>query len=204
MTFIGFTIWFVISAILIGAAVWSANILLSQKRSWEAFAKKHGLQYDRGKFMSSPRVSGHIDGLKVELFSAERQALDVRERRMLTAIEITQAPGWIDGAAVGTTEMRPFINALGALHTYTPESEGWDSTLTMHVRDDAVMKAWLTPERLKHIAAMVGTKNSDNLLIFDAQQAIVRVETRDPLTDGDKLEKSVMRLIKLMKSIAAA
>ncbi len=203
MSFVGFTVWFLISAVLIGATAWSAHILLTQKRAWEAFAKKHRLVFEKGRFFSSPTVSGHMDGFRVALFAAERQALDVRQRRMLTAMEITFPAGLIDGGAVGTTEMLPFLNSLSALHPYTPDNANWDKSLHFYARNDEAIKAWLTDERVGHIVAIVGTKNSDSLLMFDETQALIRLETRDPLTDVDKMEKAIARLIKHAKGLAA-
>lgn len=203
MTFIGFTVWFIISAILIGASLWSASILLKQKRAWQAFAKKYKMAYEKGRFLSSPSITGHIEGYRVAFFAAERQALDVRDRRMLTALEITFPKGLIDGAAIGTTEMLPFLNSLSALQSYTPKSETWDKDLHFFVRDPVTMEPWLTEERLASIVAIVGTKNSDNLLMFDDNQAVLRIETRDPLSDVEKMEKATMRLIKLAKALSA-
>lgn len=201
MSFIGFTVWFLISAVLIGATVWSASILLKQKRAWESFAKKHRLVFEKGRFFSSPTVSGHMEGFRVALFAAERQALDVRQRRMLTAMEITFPAGLIDGGAVGTEEMLPFLNSLGALHPYMPENASWDKSLHFYARNDDTIKTWLTDERVAHIMAIVGTKNSDNLLMFDDTQALIRIETRDPLADSDKMEKALLRLIKHAKGL---
>lgn len=203
MSFLGFTIWFVISAILIGATLWSTSILLKQKRAWEAFAKKHKMAYDKGRFMSSPSVTGHMQGYRVALFSAERQALDVRQRRMMTALEITLPGGLVDGAAVGSTEMLPFLNSLTALKPYTPKSEIWSGDLHFFARNIDILEAWLTDERLTHIVAIAGTKNSDNLFMFDDVQGIIRIETRDPLSDPDKIEKAAMRLIKHAKALSA-
>lgn len=203
MSFLGFTIWFVISAILIGATLWSTSILLKQKRAWEAFATKHKMAYDKGRFMSSPSVTGHIQGYRVALFAAERQALDVRQRRMMTALEITLPSGLVDGAAVGSTEMLPFLNSLTALKPYTPKSEIWNNDLHFFARNIDILQAWLTDERLTHIVAIAGTKNSDNLFMFDDGQGIIRIETRDPLSDPDKIEKAAMRLIKHAKALSA-
>jgi hypothetical protein len=203
MSFLGFTIWFVISAILIGATLWSTSILLKQKRAWEAFAKKHKMAYDKGQFMSSPSVTGHMQGYRVALFAAERQALDVRQRRMMTALEITLPGGLIDGAAIGSTEMLPFLNSLTALKPYTPKSEIWNGELHFFARNIDILEAWLTDERLTHIVAIAGTKNSDNLFMCDDVQGIIRIETRDPLSDPDKIEKAAMRLIKHAKALSA-
>lgn len=203
MTFLGFTIWFIISAILIGASLWSASILFKQKRAWQAFAKKYKMAYEKGRFMSSPSISGHIEGYRVAFFAAERQALDVRDRRMLTALEITFPKGLVDGAAIGTTEMLPFLNTLSSLQVYTPKSEVWDKSLHFFARNIEVLEPWLTEDRLTAIVAIVGTKNSDNLLMFDDKQAVLRIETRDPLSNVEKMEKATMRLIKLAKALSA-
>ncbi len=203
MSFIGFTIWFVISVILIGASIWSAMILIKQKQAWSAFARKHGLLYEKGRFLSSPSISGHIDTFRVAFFAAERQALDVRQRRMMNALEINLPKGLVDGGAIGTEEMVPFMNALTTLHPFVPASDQWDKSLKFYVRNEEAVKAWLTDERITHLVGMIGIKNSDNLLIFDDEQAVVRIETRDPLTDPEKMEKVVMRVIRHAKALLA-
>lgn len=203
MSFLGFTIWFVVSAVLIGATVWSASILMKQKRAWQAFAKKHKMAFEKGRFMASPSITGHMEGYRVSFFTAERQALDVRDRRMMTALEISMPKGLVDGAAIGTTEMLPFLNGLSALQPYTPKSDAWDKNLHFFARNIEVLEPWLTDERLTHISAIVGTKNSDNLMMFDAEQAVIRLETRDPLSDPDKMEKAALRLIHHAKALSA-
>ncbi len=203
MSFIGFTIWFLISAVIVGATLWSTSILFSQKRAWQAFAKKHRMAYDKGRFFSSPSITGHMEGFRVAFFAAERQALDVRQRRMLTAMEITFPGGLVDGGAVGTGEMLPFLNSLAALHPFTPKNGNWDANLHFYVRNDDVVQAWLSDDRLSHIISIVGTKNSDNLMIFDGEQAVIRIETRDPLADPDKMEKAALRIIRHAKALTA-
>lgn len=204
MSFLGFTLWFFISAIILGASAWSASILLRQKHAWETFAKKHNMAYQKGKFLSSPTVTGTIGRYRVAFFAAERQAYDVRQRRMLTGIEITLPDGLIDGGAVGTKEMLPFMNTLNTLHPFVPDNEKWDKNLTFYVRNEEQVKAWLTDERLAHILAIVGIRNADCLFLFDGAQAIVRIETPDPLTDAVKMDKAVQRIMRHGDALIAA
>jgi hypothetical protein len=192
-------IWVVLSAILLGATLWSLQILLRQKKAWEAYARKKGLAFNKGTFMGNAEINGQIGNYKVAFFSAERQESDIRRKRFVTGIEFTLFEAIIDGGVAGTQEMLAFMQSLTKLHPYNVE--GWEQGHYLFVRTDAVAKAYFTPDRLNVCADILKTRNADVVLAFGVDQVILRVETADPMQDAEKIDKITTRLISLMDKL---
>ena len=53
--------WIAFSILILGFLGWTISVLMQQKRVWQAFAKRHKLRYDGGKFMDPPTVTGKYD-----------------------------------------------------------------------------------------------------------------------------------------------
>lgn len=190
-------IWVVLSAIVIGATLWSLQILLRQKAAWEAYAKRRGMAFNRGTFMGPAEIIGTLDGYKVNFFTAERQTLDMRGKRFVSVIEIQLAEGLFDGGVAGTKEMLTFMQSLTQLHPYTVKKEGWDVAHHIFVRKDEVADAYFTPERIDTFHQVLATRNADVLIVFNHEELIVRMETSDPMMDAEKIDKIVTRQIGL-------
>lgn len=192
-------LWLVLSAILIGSTLWSLRILLRQKTAWEAFAKSKSFTFNRGTFMGPAEMSGVIGEYKLAFFTAERQMSDARTRRFVTVMEVDLAEGMVDGAVMGTQEMLPFMQTLDLIKPH--KIEGWDSGHYVFLKNDPVVKAYLTPERLEIFSTLLKTKNADVLVVFHEKQFVVRLETADPMQDPGKIDKVVKRTIALMEKL---
>ncbi len=190
-------LWIVISSILIGATLWSLQILLRQKAAWEVFAKARNFTFKRGTFMGPAEMSGVIGDYKLFFFTAERRSEDSRTRRFVTAIELSLVEGIIDGGAAGTKEMLPFMQSLDKIKPYTIKDPEWKADHFVFMKHDAVGNAYLTPERMETIVNLLNTRNADVLLLFTDKELFLRVETTDPMQDADKIEKIVKRLMGL-------
>ncbi len=189
-------LWLVLSAIILGASVWSMLILFRQKKAWQEFSVKHSMTYAAGRFMGPPTLDGFIDKYRVSFFTAERQSPDVRTRRFVTVVEIVFPEGVINGAALGTTEMVPFMESLSNLSPMPITHEKWDASYRAFARNRDAVRMYLTPARLDHVIQLLSTRNADVIVIFDENQGVVRVETSDPILDPVKAEKVILRLIK--------
>ncbi len=196
-------IWFVLSAIVIGASVWSLQILLRQKKAWEAYAKRRNMSFTKGTFMGPAEIAGVIDSYKINFFTAERQTLDARGKRFVSVIELQIAQGLFDGGVAGTKEMLVFMQSLSQLHPYPVKKEGWDADHTIFVRADASANAYFTAEKLDTFEQVLKTRNADVLIVFNDQELVVRMETADPMMDADKIDKIVSRQIALMDKMRA-
>ncbi len=190
-------VWFVLSAILIGATVWSLQILLRQKKAWAAFAKKHNFAFQKGTFMGPAEMSGSIGEYKIGFFTAERMTLDVRGKRYVSVIEVQLLEGLIDGGVAGTKEMQAFMNTLAQLQPYPVNKQGWNPEHTIHVRDKAVADAYFTPERLDAFEQVLKTRGADVIIVFNHEEFVIRMETSDPMMDPAKIEKVVSRQMAL-------
>jgi len=194
-------LWFVLSAILIAATLWSLQILLRQKTAWEQYAKKKNFTFNKGTFMGPADMSGTIDNYRLSFFTAERPGVDVRTRRYVTAVEIDLAEGIVDAAAFGTKEMLPFMMTLDMLHPYTVEIPGLEPENRCFVKKDAIIKAYLTKDRVESINNLLKTRNSDTLLLFNDKEVVLRLETSDPMQDADKMDKIITRLLGLVDKL---
>lgn len=192
-------IWVILSAILLGATAWSLRILFRQKAAWEAYAKSKSFTFKRGTFMGPAEMSGVIGDYKVAFFTAERQGEDMRTRRFVTVVEIDLVDGAVDGAVMGTQEMLPFMQSLDLIHPH--QVEGWEQGYYTFIKNDAVVKQYLTKERLDVFLTLLKTKNADVMVVFHEKQIVVRMETSDPMQDADKIDKVITRQIALMEKL---
>lgn len=194
-------IWIVLSSILIGATLWSLQILTRQKNAWETYAKKKNLNFRRGTFMGPAEMEGLIGDYKLAFFTAERSGDDIRTRRYVTAVEIDLMEGLIDGGVMGTKEMIPFMQSLDRLHRYKIDKPGWDENHYAFMKFEKVADAFFTPERLEACANILKTKNADVLMIFNDRELLVRLETSDPMQDAEKIDKIVSRIMGLCNKL---
>jgi hypothetical protein len=190
-------LWFVLSAILIGATLWSLQILFRQKKAWEQYAKTKNLTYNPGTFMGPAEMNGIMGDYKISFFTAERPGVDVRTRRFVTVLEINLIEGLIDGGALGTKEMLPFMQGLDKLHPYKIEERPLEEGHFAFTKSDAVMKAYLTKDRIETLETILKTRNADILVLFNDKELVLRLETSDPMQDAEKIDKIVTRLIGL-------
>ncbi len=190
-------LWVVLSAILLGATLWSLQILLRQKAAWEQYAKSKNFSFNRGTFMGPAEMTGVIGDYKLSFFTAERAGPDVRTRRYVTVLEIDLGEGLVDGGVTGTKEMLPFMQSLDKLHPYKIEMAEWNENHFMFVKHDDVVKSYFTSERLDVFANLLKTRNADVILIFNETQFVVRLETSDPMQDAAKIDKIVTRVLGL-------
>lgn len=194
-------IWIVLSSILMGATLWSLQILLRQKMAWEKYAKMKNLSFRRGTFMGPAEMDGIIGDYKLAFFTAERAGEDIRTRRYVTVVEIDLMEGLIDGGVIGTKEMVPFMQSLDKLHRYQISKQGWDENHYAFMKFDEVAKAYLTDERLDICANILKTKNADVLMIFNERELLVRLETSDPMQDAEKIDKILTRIMGLCNKL---
>lgn len=193
------TIWAIFALLMLGFAGWNMMIMFQQKAAWRALAEKRKLNFEPTGFMSSPNVHGKIDKALFSLFSGVQRTDDVRGERFVTALEFQMGKGLPTGGALGTVQMRPFIDTLIFNETYEPEIEAWQDDFVLRVRDEEGARAYLTDERLKVLCSIFKMKNATVLYFFDEIEAVLRIETSDPLRNAAHLEKIVARLQEAVK-----
>lgn len=192
-----FFIWAVLSAVVLGATLWSYLVLRQQKKAWQAFAKRHSLDYKPGTLMGAPFMAGKIGAHNIAFFTGLQQTNDARGQRFLTVIELDLRVGLPTAAAMGTKDAAGFINALRLDHDFRPEEgdENWRPDYVARTRDVHKLKAYLTPERKAALHNLFSMNNVVILYFFDEQDCILRLETPDPLRDDRKMEKIVNRIL---------
>jgi len=194
-------LWVVVSFVLLGFLAWSLLVLHNQKKAWKNFASKHKLRYRTKATMDSPEVDGSIDGYKIDIFTSEHILENARSSRKLTAIEISlHSVLPIDGA-VASGGMVPLVKELGFRTETKPEHELWNRSYIAAADNERALKAYLTPERLDALLRMMRIKNSWMILIFRAERLLLRIDTPDPLTSEDYLDRLIKLMLKSAKTL---
>lgn len=194
-------IWLILSVMLLYFFGWTLYITYQQKRAWKAFAEKNKLRYEGGKFSESPKMEGIIDGYAISLFTGEHLLNDERQRlRKMTAIEIrldTQLP--VD-AGVASGDMVNFVKALEFKHEIKPEYKDWKDDAYIAATDSrAVLKGYLTQERLNALTKLMKIKNVWVILVFRSDTALLRIDTSKALEVPKLLNSLVQTMVKTAK-----
>ena len=204
MTAVWILLWIVFSVVILGTTFWSLIIQFQQKKTWEAFAKKAGLKYMKGTFSGPCAVEGVLDGYDISLFTAEQQNADTRTNKKVTGLQVNANEGFVDGLACGTPEMRTFIKSLDGIKRHDMADKKWDKNFLISARNTDAVNLFLTDERLEAIQKMLKVNNADVILLMDSNEGVYRIETSNPLTDLDQLEKMVKATIARYKKLSVS
>ncbi len=190
-------IWVLLSLFILGVAAWSFQILFRQKAAWRDFATKKGLNYQNGPtFLSSPIIGGNIGPYGFGMFAEERPTNDARGQRYNTVIELALRRGMPTAGAIGTSIMVPLIEQLsGMTQTVTINDPDWDPQWAIRTNDSRILEAYLTPARRDVLKKIFRMKIMAALFVFDENDAVLRIETADPLQNAEKIDKVLKGMI---------
>ncbi len=199
---IWFLLWVFLAVFILGIFLWSLAILLRQKTAWTAFARKHGLTVQQGRFFSSPRVSGFYKEYPVTLYSEEQIVNQSASRRFRTILQlelngIMPAPG-----VIASQEAANFARSLSLKESYLPEVEGWNKNIVVMTDNAEALKTYFTPERVKSLNAIMSIRSIPCILIFDDSDTFLRFETPDPFDDITKLERFSQKVMDQAKILS--
>ena len=184
-----------LSLIVMGVFFWSTAILQQQKKAWAAAAKKLGFVYnDGGRYMASPSLAGTLGEAAYTLATDQLRTDDAQGQRSITAIEVEMGPGMRTTAVLAMPNFATLLAPVEMAETLTPEEVDIVAGTIIKTADAALLRDSLTVERRKTLQALFGLKNAQVLWYFSPENCIVRIETTDPLTSADKVEKLVRRL----------
>ncbi len=189
-------IWIILSLFILGVFFWSLDVLFKQKKAWERFAKSKGLAYRRGPFYSSPVVEGRINGHYLTLYSEEQTLATARSKRFRTVAAITLSSPMPCGGLIASPSLQDFAQSLNLTEDVDVNYTGWDSARIVRSKNKEVLNKYLKDERrLKALNSLMKSKTTSLLFIFDEQEAILRVETPNPLHEYARLEKILNAII---------
>ena len=194
MSIFWFLVWFLLSAILLGATLWSTVILVQQKQAWRAYAKRKDLRFTPNKFFEPGELEGVLDGYNISFFTAMQEKEDARKNRQVTVMQIATNKKFVNGIGAGTFEMRPFLKLLEALSPHEIKSASWNKDHDLRSRNKKSVTAYLTEERVKIISSILTMPNTNVLILMDQNEAVFRFETNNPLTDEKKIDAIVSKL----------
>ncbi len=177
---------------------WSTFILLQQKKVWEKFAKKHDLVFRKAGFFESGAVEGNYKKHRIGLFSEGRR--DEATRGMIkyrTVIEVVFDFGMPAFGALGNENSLHIIDALNFGTPHHPDYKGWNKRHLITCSNRKFIVDYLTPKRMDKLNGFFNMKNVIAMMIFDKEDAFLRVEMGDPMTDPKKIEQLLDKLIVL-------
>ena len=184
-------IWVCFAAVVFAFVIWTLIVLFQQKKAWAAFAKRHKLKYEPGTLMGSPSVSGRYNDYVFSLYTGVQQTQDLRGQRFVTVIEFQLGSGMPTGGAVATSEFKTLIDNLIFNQSFVPDVSGWEPDYLARSRDLLNLKTWFTVERQEIMVKLFAIKRSSVLFFFDELEAVLRIETSDPLREEAHLEKII-------------
>lgn len=190
-------IWVVLSLVLVGFTVWTLVILLRQKSSWRAFAKKYKLRYRNSSFMASPQVSGIYRAYPVSVFTSEHETERGGTMRKLTAIEVELNSRMPIEGAIASGGMVQLVQNLGFSDEYKPDYDFWNTEYILRSEDRRVAVEYFTAERLEALVKLMNTKNYWVIFIFRGNDTLLRIDTPEPFENLEKLETTVNGLVEL-------
>jgi len=193
----GLFLWAVFAVFIMGVFLWSTAILFQQKKAWQAFAKKHNLIYEADRLLEPPIASGKIGSYKMSFFTDVQRTQDVRGKRTVTVIEVEMGLGMSAAAALATKEYKDFIAELDLPDSFDPDmpATDWSPHHIIKTKDVEKLKLYLTTERLKTLQSLFAMRNATALFFFDTHEAVLRIETPDPLRDAVHMDKITTRLV---------
>lgn len=188
---IWFALWFVLSFVLLAFFAWSVYVILQQKRTWKAFAEKHSLRFVANKMMQGPEMEGLIDGFKYSFFTSEHMTNDMRSTRKLSAVEVTLKSKMPMDGGVASGSMVTVLSEIAFRDEVKPVYEGWNKTYMASSDNAMMLEAYLTPERLDVLTRLMKIKNVWVIFAFKNDMTLLRIDTSNPMTSLEQMEKLV-------------
>lgn len=199
---IWFMVWVFVAVFILGTSLWSLYILLKQKRSWEAFAKKNDMEFISTAFMKSPMLRGAFEGVKVMIYSDQQIAGHERQKRIRTVFEFAlKAPMPTEGA-IASAAFKNFVNGLGMAEKYVPDSPEWNKEIVVSVTSGEAIAQYFTKERIGALSTVMTIKNCPVMILFSNEDTVMRVESADPFDKPDKLERFLKKMTDAVKIIS--
>jgi len=194
-------IWLVFSAFILSIYAWSLRVLFQQKKAWKEFAKKYDMEYRPGRLTEPPYITGNYKKHRIFLYTSIQITEGVRGQRFVTTIEIELGQGLPVPAALGTKDVGYLILGLRFNMEFVPDSDHWKSSYVLRTTNTAMLHKYLTEERLETLDRLFTMNNAAVLFFFDPVEAVLRIETSDPLKKSEKIEKILDRILHDMKKL---
>lgn len=184
-------LWIVLSLTLLGFLGWTLLILFRQKMAWKAYAEKHKLRYQPGKFVESPQMDGMIDGYQFSFFTSEHTSSDIRNSRKMTAVEVVLNGNFSVEGGVASAGMIPVLKSAGFKLEVSPEHEGWSKAYLAQADNRAAMEMYLSKERVQVLSKLMGLAHVWVVFIFRTNMALLRIDTPSAIDSAQQLESLV-------------
>ncbi len=189
-------IWAVVAVFVLGISFWSMQVLFKQKKAWKKLAKSLNLSYQEQAFLASPVVDGLYNKYHITLYSEEQATQDSARRQFRTVLVIAFQEGFPTGGAIASAGRRPFVEGLRIEEGHKPEFKGWNGNIVFHTQDNDIMSSFMDERRYQALHRIMNLTGKEAIFIFDDKEAYYRLETADPLTDPESVEKMIKKILK--------
>lgn len=194
-------IWGTVSAILLGFWFYTIYTVLMQQRAWKFFAAKKGLRYHSNGVLSTPTLSGAIDGFKVDIFMSEHSAPDQRSEKRLTAIEVTLPDTLSSSLVLASGGMTHLAEAMTLKSEGRLAHESWDDSFLFRADEYELAAAYLNADRLGLLLPWMTSKTMWFVFMAVDGNGVLRIDTPLPITHPKELNTMVQRLVDAAKAL---
>jgi len=189
-----------LSVFVVAFYIWSLRILYQQKHAWSVFAKKKGYEYTRGGLTDPPFISGEVDDISLSFYTGQKPTDDVRGQRYITVLEFQMDTKMPTGAVVSTEDFRDIMAELSFNQPLKIKSDLWKKKkVIMRARNASLLEDYLTEERQKALFKIMSMEGFSVLFIFDEVEAVLRIETADPLIKPSQIDKYAKQMVHVLK-----
>lgn len=200
---IWFVVWVFIATFILGTSVWSYSILLRQKKAWQIASEKCNLRYSSIATFRSAALNGLFKGFEVEIFADQPLTGKFREGGSRTVIQFTLKAPLPTIGVIGSMSFRNFIDGMLLQQKFVGEGPtALSSEIYNKVKSQEDIAPYFTKERVNAFNALMGLKNSPAILIFSANETLLRIESTDPFDDAARLEKFLTKVAEAAKIIS--
>jgi hypothetical protein len=195
-------IWVFVAVFILGTSLWSLYILIKQKRVWEAFSKKHEMEFIPAAILKSPMLRGAFNGVKVMVYSDQQIGGNERQKKIRTVFEFTLTAPMPTEGAIASPVFRNFINGLSLPEKFAPDSPEWNKDYIVNVNKAEAIAPYFSKERVAALSSILGLKSSPVMILFSDAVTVMRVESSDPFDDAGKLERFLTKMTEAVKIIS--
>lgn len=176
-------------------------MVLRQRRAWKFYADRRKLRFHSNGLLSTPTLNGAIEEYTVSLFASEHSELDENSQRRLTAIELSMNTCLPVHTAIASGGMVEVIERIALPKEYKPAVKGWDDSYIIRTRDVAVTQGYLTEDRLKKIINLMRVDRAWVVVMFVADQGLIRLDTPLPLDSPKKIDMIIKQMINVARTL---
>lgn len=147
-------------------------------------------------------MRGRFEGMIINMYSDRQATEDMRGFRYVSVVEVELGTGVPVKAAIGTETNKALVNELSLKKDISPDHEKWSRKYIARTDNKRRFNTYFREERLNALMDLFAMKGASALFFCDELDAVLRVETSDPMRDPEKMERIMKRLVREIKVLS--